>query len=563
MKKFTRIASLLLALVMVLGLAATAFAEEDQQFTLTIDTHYTTQAFDVYQIFAGTVKVNEEGQREISDLTWGANVTEEGKAALLTFDGNVFADINELAEYLSDNRTTDREIGARFAAFAENYLTENYMERIVYVEDTGYQATLPGGYYLIKNPDEIDYGIFATDLMLKVVGNITIAPKTPGPKIWKAVWNNNDSTNPEEKIVKDAEGNYVGINTWDIGDTVRFMLNGTIPADVTSYDTYRYEIHDVMAEDAFSSPAYFVDGRDFEVYICSQTKSVLMDSADYTVSQKQAANGFVVKMDLAAVVAKYADQFTDGNAAKNIVVRYSVEFLGAAMGAHENTNKAWIEYLGDGKSNEVTTWTGTLQFTVHKVEQTGMDENDEPSYEPLEGAEFKLQKFMQKDDGAETVTFTYNGQTTTYTGEWVDYQNQFVTAENGTDHIVKGLDEGIYKLIETKAPEGYTAAEDLIFKVATAENYQYGALTKLAVYTEDGIENIFAKFGNRIDTPDGYIMDATRFETSIVNFQTSDGGAVLPETGGMGTTLFYVLGAVLVLGAAILLITKRRMNTEN
>ena len=185
MKKFTRIASLLLVLVMVLGLAATAFAEEDQQFTLTIDTHYTTQAFDVYQIFAGYVVVNEDGDREISDVTWGANVTDEGKIALLTFDDNTFASVGELIKYLSDNRTTDEEIAVRFVEFAEQYLTENYTARLTYVEGTGYQATLPGGYYLIKNPDEIDYGILASDLMLYVLGNMTISPKVPGPRFGK------------------------------------------------------------------------------------------------------------------------------------------------------------------------------------------------------------------------------------------------------------------------------------------------------------------------------------------------------------------------------------------
>ncbi len=566
MKKFTRIASLLLALVMVLGLAATAFAEEDQQFTLTIDTHYTNHVYDVYQIFAGTVNVNEEGQRVISNLTWGANVTEEGKAALLTFNGNAFADINELAKYLEDS--DDSEIGKNFAAFAEEYLTEEYITRITCKEGIGYQATLPGGYYLIKNPDGINLSeMHTTELMLKVIGNITITPKTPGPMVYKAVWDNNDSTSPKAEVVYDQNKNYVGFNNWDIGDTVRFAVIGTIPSDVTSYldieeteennyTRYRYEIHDQMAEEAFSDVWNYIAGGNLKVYISSRAQRELIDAADYQVIEKQAVNGFVVSVDLADIYEEYAGKFSIEDPAKYIMVQYEVEFLAAAMGAHKNTNKAWVEYLGDGKTNEVITYTGTVEFTVLKFDQDG---------EPLTGAEFQLQKFMQADNGAETVTFNYNGATETYTGNWVVVDEQMEVYmeddEAGVRHRTQGLDSGIYKLVETKAPKGYKAAEDLIFKISMAGNYDPGYIARMVVYDQNGNTEPFGMTAKHYVTSKGEIDDYTGILVSVQNYP--DDGFVLPETGGMGTTLFYVLGAVLVLGAAVLLITKRRMNTEN
>ncbi len=159
---------------------------------------------------------------------------------------------------------------------------------------------------------------------------------------------------------------------------------------------------------------------------------------------------------------------------------------------------------------------------------------------PLEGADFEL--FKQDASGKYTIS---KGKITfeqavgdAHFAENVKFIYRFT-----------GLDDGNYKLVETKAPSGYNTAEDFYFTISAQhdENSDSPTLTDLTFKykDKDGVDKLM-----QATMPDGL------GKTMIQNFR----GNTLPSTGGMGTTVFYVLGSILAVGAAILLVSKKRMN---
>ena len=160
--------------------------------------------------------------------------------------------------------------------------------------------------------------------------------------------------------------------------------------------------------------------------------------------------------------------------------------------------------------------------------------------QPLDGAEFTLEKFVADEEGADT----YNE----VKGKW-DSVGAAVVTEEGTRFTFSGLDDGAYRLTETKTPDGYNTIDPIIFTVTAEHEVESDnpALTSLN--------------GNKVS---GEItFTPNQGEGSLTATVVNQSGLELPETGGIGTTIFYIIGGILVLGAGILLITRRRMNSEN
>lgn len=146
----------------------------------------------------------------------------------------------------------------------------------------------------------------------------------------------------------------------------------------------------------------------------------------------------------------------------------------------------------------------------------------------LTGAEFTLEKYNKATDKWETITVVKN--------------------DDGTTFTFSGLDDGNYRLTETTTPDGYNTIAPIEFTI-TAEHDVLSdspTLTSLSGDVTTG-EITFAA-----NATDGSLS------ADVIN----NAGATLPETGGMGTTIFCVLGGVLMLGAVVLLVTKKRMNAE-
>ena len=228
-------------------------------------------------------------------------------------------------------------------------------------------------------------------------------------------------------------------------------------------------------------------------------------------------------------------------AGSEIVVRYqSVLNENAVIGNQGNVNKVYGEFSnnpndeGHGKTTEDTVIVFTYTVEVNKVDE---------DLNPLSGAVFTLEKFVADVAGTEVL----NG----VNGKWVALSTVETTPD--TTFTFAGLDDGEYRLTEVKAPQHYNKIEPIRFAVNAEHDVVWEVQERTDVLT--------SLTGDVATGTITFASDLTagQLTTDVVN----DRGVILPETGGIGTTILYVIGGVLVMGAVIFMITKKRMNKEN
>ena len=132
-------------------------------------------------------------------------------------------------------------------------------------------------------------------------------------------------------------------------------------------------------------------------------------------------------------------------------------------------------------------------------------------------------------------------------------------AGDDTQFIFEGLDAGEYKISETAVPSGYNKAADIIFEVVA----EYDTTKEPVKITGLSVQDASGKTISSVDGKDTVFKvtldeDKSDLSTIVINKP----GVTLPSTGGMGTTVFYAVGGILVVAAAVLLITKKRMSAE-
>lgn len=203
----------------------------------------------------------------------------------------------------------------------------------------------------------------------------------------------------------------------------------------------------------------------------------------------------------------------------------------AVIGAHGNLNTAYLEFSnnpyveGTGKTPDDTAIVFTYQLTVNK--KMGDNTTDLP------GTAFKLEK-KKANNIWEEVGRTAAGTETTF---------EF-----------KGLDDGTYKLTEITTPPGYNTIEPIVFTINADHETSGNPATLNEIY-------ITVPADSKV-TPDEFTVgqDAGKLTGVVSTNVVNQAGTQLPTTGGMGTTIFYILGAVVVFGAVVLLVTKKRMS---
>lgn len=503
------------AIATVFGLAATtvATANAADNATLTVsttDAKFAGKTVNAYKMFSATVS----GDGKAVSYT----LTDEWKPFFeksVGLTGATNENVNDKAnDYVSKLQGEDLVASATKASnWAQNKANKITVDATTKVSDDAtdgnYTATFTN----------LDYGYYVV-----AVPGATLANTGKQYATLVSV----DSTNANANIkgalptvVKKVNGG----NATDakIGDTLTFTLTSTIP-DMSAYDTYTFNFKDTLSQ-----------GLTF-----GQVTSVTVDGAanpltvntDYTVTTP---TGFDNTLTVAMKDFKAKQQ---ANAGKTITVTYTATLNEkAAVGGHGNTNSATIQYSnnpsssGTGESEPSKVRVFTYGFTVDKY--TGEKYDDAATR--LAGAEFTL---AHKDGSAISFVKVADSETqnavyrVAKAGEAGDI---IITPANGKV-VFQGLKNGEYTLTETKAPAGYNKLASAIGVKVDGKN--------------NGTDTTNATVYITYDNDNGSSNYNQSASNGVIPVQNKS-GVTLPETGGMGTIAFTVIGVlVIALGVA-------------
>ena len=536
-KAIKKLLAALLAVAMVCAMAIPAFAENSEG---DVDSHHTYSAF---QIFKGDVEGNNIKDFKISNVDWGSNIINNSddflnKLREADHIGPLFTNAKSAQEVLaviSQWHDSD-DYSIAFARFVCHYLYSNDANPTYVVRAGSNALTIPeakAGYYLFVDTTDFSkddsYHSYNSFLLMVTKGNwnVPITPKAEKPTVEKKVYDNPDGT---------STGGFGSSADHAINEKFQFQLTATLPDSTNRaydyYDKYSVIFHDTLSEGI----TYDKDDELDSVVIKSNGNTYnITDSSKYTIdtTDLESQNSFVVNIDVKACAK---DAGFDLNNGATITVTYTAHlndkaYVNTAGGSTSNINKVYLTYSNNPKdessigktpeSTPVYVYTYQLNNTKHQDTEKG------PA---LEGACFRLYSDEACTDQSEVQLYQKDGFYYPIKDVLGKEAVEMKSAANGTFNV-KGLDAGTYYLKEITPPDGYSACKEI-------------PVTIKADHSRNDQVN----------------LEGSNLTNDIVNIKA--GGITLPSTGGIGTTIFYVVGGGLMVAAIVLLVTKKRMENK-
>ena len=501
MKHARKLASLLLALVMVFALATTAFAQDvtvtGGTGSITISNAAKGETYTIYKLFDATVNA----------------------------DGSSIAYTGTIPESLNTYFTADENgyISATSAAKDGENMSEGLKTALKAWTATATAAATAESDGSALNFKELAYGYY---VVTTTQGNQVISVDSTMPNV--TIVDKNSST-PKD-LSKTASSNDVSIGD-TVTYTVSFKTSNYYGAGTEAKEIVSYTIEDTLPEflSNVTVTSIIVDNDGSDTTTNDRTtvtdqfadKKIVIDWYDEANNQFLYDNGATVTITYTAVVTDKAD--IDGNG---------------------NTNKVTVTWTTKGGDEpgpdkvETDETIFTYAIALKKVNNKG---------NALPGAVFQF-PFYVKSTADANGAYIYAGTTA-----GAGLTNQITTPDSGVI-VVKGVKSGSYEITEVTAPAGYNK---LTAPVTVQAVKTSSTSTHTTVYLD--------KDGNVVDVSAKEIEVKVDIDTIAATavVVVNKAGTELPSTGGMGTTVFYVLGAVLVLGAVVLLVTKKRMSNAN
>ena len=539
-KKFSSFPILFALLALLIGTCAVVFpasAQAAPTSTGSITVSGTVaSSYDAYQIFSADVSDGDNDAKVYSQIAWASDAARDAVLPVLHSAGMSSSQTTaqEAAEWLN----TDSHLTSALSAQLARSLQSSGAVSVAL--NAGTAAELPNGYWLIvADDDAIAEGEAGTAPIMVLVGGsaVTVKPKAATPKVAKHVLE--DSTAAWGKAA-DAT----------VGDDLYWRLSATVPAGLTSYDTYAVQFVDTMSAGldpskvAASMRVYVAAGADGGFDAVSAGKDGRASSTpakgwtDITSRCKVSVDGnaFTVRTgDLIAALGG-ADAFTAG--ARVVAVYDAPLASGCNHGiAKGNPNEVYLRYprspfadqSGDAgftrtPSDDACAYTWDLALT-----KRGSDGD-----KPLPGAVLSI-----ADD---------RGRTLAADGTWDAEGKATVTTGEDGRVTVSGVDSGKLEVRELKAPKGYAAFEGTRSVTVKAEGLDVdqvaAAKPKLTITAESPL---------RADNADG---STGSLEASLINTPTGTPpstitGGFMPSTGDMA---MYAAAAAAVAGAALIVV---------
>lgn len=511
-KTIQKLMAALLAVAMLCAMAIPAFATDGDATataaatgtgSITIENAVTNQTYKIYRILNLEYHADTNSYRYTANGAWEGFILRENNNFKLDKETGAVTWINTNPE---NNGTAIQQIANSAGKYAE--YTPNNVQEDGSAKATGITLTfsnLPLGWYLVVS-DLVDLDKGALCSIDTTDPTVEIREKNSNSTLDKSI----------------LEGDQLlSVNNAGIGDVVNFQLDIV----VKDGQPKGYVVHDKMSEGlTFNSNSVSVS---------------LLRHSDGNASGNL-TTGYTLDThpgDGCTFEVKFDDGTLKPNDAVTISYTATVNNKAVIAGSG-NTNEAYLQYNNNKTTVKHTTTTYVWGMGVRKFANLGNGDTDHA----LADAEFKLYKGADADKkyAAFSTATTVDGTSVYKLTNWVTdaaTATAVVTPASGNIKL-EGLDEGTYYLEETKAPVGYNKLTAPIIVVI-----------KSTLPTAGGDASYTVKYGET--TPADHVV---RVENKA--------GVELPSTGGMGTTIFYVVGGGLMVAAIVLLVTKKRMENK-
>lgn len=535
-KTIKKLLAALLAVAMVCAMAIPAFAYDTKE-----DLN-TKHEYDAFQIFNGDVTGNDTDGFKISNVTWGKNIPHpEDFLEKLTEDSTIGGEFKtnftpqEAVAAISKWHDSDNNSIA-FARFVCNYIYTDAnadSNPVLQGGHTGGFELDKAGYYLIvdTSPFSEDDSYHAYNSFLLKVNkdhyHVQITPKVVKPTVKKEVYDNDDGSSSGDNNGWGSSADHA------INEEFQFRLIATLPESENNGRAYDYyNKYTVRFTDTLSEGITFDNLDTVEITNGDGGASQVITDTHYKLDKDGLPSSFKLSIDDVKTCAPGLNL----NNGATITVTYTAHLnenatVNTAYGPNttENKNSVYLQYSNNPRIDTSLDQTTTSEVCVYTYQLNNTKYHDEAnSGNELEGAGFSL----YSDEACTQEVKLYKEGAFYYPIKNAKGKTavEMKSAADGTFNV-KGLDAGTYYLKETTPPAGYSACDK----------------TRIVISATHDEHNV-------------NLSGESNLNNKIINKKA--GGITLPSTGGIGTTLFYVVGGGLMVAAIVLLVTKKRMENK-